>query len=847
MGFSPVIQNTQSGSEQARPILPTDSAIASGAIQSGHLADGTVVSGSIASGQIGPNHLGSGAVLSGAIASGQVGQNHHSSGSVTSGAVASGQIGHFHISSGAITSGSIGMAGVPDGTKVFRDDFTWVTNAATVTSGTITTDKLASGLETIASGVMIQCMTTELISGCKAVNSFFASTSGYMNVRIAYPSAGLGRLPACGIVIDNVASGTLANVYIKGNIFPSGQLTNTAGTPVYIGLSGQLAQNPNNTISGNQVLGYQTSHSGMFVECSPVTNVTNGWLSRNEGGLSPFLSGTVQRNDLSSGLIGSGHIGTNAVNSGNISLASVGTEFISSGAIQSGQLASGAIQSGSIQESSLLSGARSPQAGVVTAFNNFLTAEIISGDGARAVMLQTVSGTPTVFIAHADGLSGFMAADGVTIDNTLSGQAIRIYKEGVIRNIPSPIAISGKSQNLFVSFSGTFTPTPNPGPLGNIDQSMGKSIGGSGGNVDLLITPFATASGLRVQEAHNTYLEAFADEMISGGRFVYLTASTSGVSIAKAGDPTKMPAIGWVNENTLSGTIAKVVTAGQMELGGINEGQGLSVIVGMSGDANSLAGLSTMSGAIIQQIGVFNRQDTRLTMMMCNLPIESGLVMYHHLASGCITSGHLANFSVGGQAILGTNCHIMSGSISSQDLAGFAVVSGKIQTNAVNSGNISSGVIGLNHLSSGLAVPVLAEWYICAETISGMKAVCFASGDGDSVVRAERQSGLRLPAIGVTISGAVSGTACVVVILGRITGGAASGAVASGFHGRPLYVGSGGHLVNASGFMGGTSSGAPTLSGSMVQRVGIAISGGIFVNCDVTITSGLQSGLLMFQ
>ena len=141
----------------------------------------------------------------------------------------------------------------------------------------------------------------------------------------------------------------------------------------------------------------------------------------------------------------------------------------------------------------------------------------------------------------------------------------------------------------------------------------------------------------------------------------------------------------------------------------------------------------------------------------------------------------------------------------------------------------------------------LFDSFVFQEQCSGFKAVCIASGG--RVVRAQRASGLRLPAIGVTSGLVNSGATGRVFYLGGVgrTGTLAQNSGLnngiSGFQGLPLYVGSGGNIVNLSGMLG-TSSGAAFLSGDMQQQIGIAISGGIFVMPSPRITrSGFQGNL----
>ena len=144
----------------------------------------------------------------------------------------------------------------------------------------------------------------------------------------------------------------------------------------------------------------------------------------------------------------------------------------------------------------------------------------------------------------------------------------------------------------------------------------------------------------------------------------------------------------------------------------------------------------------------------------------------------------------------------------------------------------------------------LFDYFRAGELISGgIRAVCIASGS--LLRRAECGSGLRLPAIGVVYSGILSGQTGTVYTFGNVrvpgltlaqSSGLNNGI--SGFQGRPLYVGSGGRIVNQSGFWVGGVQQPPFLSGNMQQQIGIAISGGIFVMPSPRINrSGFQGNL----
>lgn len=240
----------------------------------------------------------------------------------------------------------------------------------------------------------------------------------------------------------------------------------------------------------------------------------------------------------------------------------------------------------------------------------------------------------------------------------------------------------------------------------------------------------------------------------------------------------------------------------------------------------------------------------------------SGAVSSGHIASGQlgrfhIASGQLAGFELGSGAVVSGRIasgqigqgHYASGSVAGLIGGGFTVASGTFGPNdlgsgSVLSGHIASGQLGRYHFNSGTVIDFLA----CEQDISGVIAVAWGSG-ACFVVPAERKSGLRVPAIGVVAGNFASG-AIVPVVRQGIVHATASGAIASGFLGGHLYLGSGGLIINQSGYMEGSSSGhgaAPTdalsgYSGALVQSLGISVSGGIDIHLK-DLRSGLLSGL----
>lgn len=303
-----------------------------------------------------------------------------------------------------------------------------------------------------------------------------------------------------------------------------------------------------------------------------------------------------------------------------------------------------------------------------------------------------------------------------------------------------------------------------------------------------------------------------AAEMISGGRAVAFNQSGALVQ-AMASVSGRMPAVGVAASNYLSGAAVTLYRAGRLfsTLYNFSGWPDMPLYVGASGDVVA-SGAPTLSGNVQQIVGV----SINASGMMIQIgdPLEGV-----QAGSGDVGSG--AVFGA-----FGPDRTIASGTVGGNDMG----------SGAINSGHTASGSVAT--YARNLFFDILPA----QQTLSGTLAVALSSG-GSALVTAERQSGLRLPAIGITIENVVSGANCRFVRFGIIPV-AHSGGFASGFPGQWLYVGSGGLLVNQSGFMGGGSSGAPTLSGSLVQRVALAMSGQIMVSIGGEPTSGLLSGLL---
>jgi hypothetical protein len=334
--------------------------------------------------------------------------------------------------------------------------------------------------------------------------------------------------------------------------------------------------------------------------------------------------------------------------------------------------------------------------------------------------------------------------------------------------------------------------------------------------------------------------------------------------------------------HTVSGTIYGVNTGGSLASGGVQSGHVASgAVQGAAGSTRHIA--SGTLGHFDFGSGAVQSGD-----------IASGQVGYMHLpqAPAGTIFGRATNISAGqhddiaavaDSILLGnTNGAVVfatSGGVFADHLMSGSVISGKIASGNVGRMHLASGAVNSGHinttgtpdgtkflrddlvwaaptasLGSGTDVEYNRQgfWATTVELISGAKAVSWASGGSPRIQRANVLSGWRSPAIGVTMSGTVSGGSCFVVTQGPVTY-AASGAIVSGDHGAQLFAGSGGLIIPASGnYHGGASSGggarSTVVSGRVVMGLGQAISGGIHVAVTPAVfsLSGLPIGRIGF-
>lgn len=183
------------------------------------------------------------------------------------------------------------------------------------------------------------------------------------------------------------------------------------------------------------------------------------------------------------------------------------------------------------------------------------------------------------------------------------------------------------------------------------------------------------------------------------------------------------------------------------------------------------------------------------------------------LLSGAVTSGNIA-----------------SGTIGQFPLASGAVQSGQLGQGAIGPGVIASGTISNTSYASGGSPSLFFDTsFVAGEAFSGVSPVCLSSGG--VLLTAYSTSGFRTPAIGIVFDNVASGNTATVVTMGKSTVTSGLDIKWSGHVGESVYVGSGGRIV---------LSGDNSLTGAVLtQRVGVALSGGLFVRISPDVFTAL--------
>lgn len=272
------------------------------------------------------------------------------------------------------------------------------------------------------------------------------------------------------------------------------------------------------------------------------------------------------------------------------------------------------------------------------------------------------------------------------------------------------------------------------------------------------------ASGTIIDFARALIDGSFLSAEILSGPGMAVALTTSGaLQLAMAGNPNRMPAVGVITSNYLSGVNVIAYRNG--------------VTYGPTWNFSGWPNETTFVG-------------------------ESGTL----IASGTPLSGSV-------QQIVGTT-------INASGI--FLTMGDPLTQVTVLSGDLGSGQVGTTHFASGTAAYALGDLIQTAETISGGRAVCF-NGSGFLIQAMASVSG-RMPAVGILASNYLSGIQAFaqrdgMVLSTLLSTDNLSGGI-SGLLNQLIYVGRSGNLT---GYFSGRLA-TPEQSGDWAQCVGVGVS-----------------------
>jgi len=827
-------------------------------VNSGVFGDNAVTSGNISSGQVSTFHLSDQSVSSGVIVSGVVSRFKLSNEAIYSGAIASGQIPIFSLSSGLLISSSFGNESVGSG-----EILSGRINSPHIASGEINSFNMVSGIvnasNRLNSGSVFNLQPSSIISGL--IGRETIGTNDFINGAILSGNIASGSINNTSIGSQEIGSGNIAS----GQIFRF----HTSSGFINSGHFGDAALS-----SGNFNIGCVNEYnlvSGFWV--TPISQYVSG-------AISPYFfnNGSITFNAFRTmSYVGAGYFIGNQTGTNYIILFS--TEVISSlnSANSLSRFAAAGIGGGNyngyIAGGEYLSNVtRLAEKLIYSAGTCYLVASAnlsqprekltgITGDGTKGYFLGGCGYPSSPDYAIADKLT-------CSIDTTVAQTTANLSQERRELASVSDMSTKGYAAGGFDVFTEvvtadklTFsTDTTVAQTTANLSQARANLAGCSGEGTkgyfaggdsgDIVATADKITYSTDTTAAQTTANLISPDQgmrgVSNGTTNGYLAYGISGVGnkITYATDTTTAyTSANLTNQNsmaTIDGyTLSPNDNFNQIVISGKLTTTAANKVNSANFADNSVLSGNINSNSIFSVIGGYTPFSIR---SVRSGAIPTGEIGPSHFARETLRSG---NFS--------------SGLLRLVDLLGDQIQSGNIGNRQINSGHFSSNfIVTSSMVASGSVDPSvdfaqtaelntnfpLFDSFIFQEQCSGIKAVCISSGG--RVVRAQRASGLRLPAIGVTSGTVNSGNNGKVFYLGGVgrtgTFAANSGLLngISGFQGLPLYVGSGGNIVNLSG-MRGVSSGPAFLSGNMQQQIGIAISGGLFVMPSPRIT---RSGFL---
>lgn len=467
-----------------------------------------------------------------------------------------------------------------------------------------------------------------------------------------------GSIASGAVTSGSLASGSVGRFELASGAVNSGHI----GSGSLQGFFGATRHVASGTI-GSFDLG-----SGAVVAGSVGSGaIVSGNIASGQVGGFALASGAVASGGIASGTVQGFFGATRHVASGTVGSFDLGSGAITAGSVGSGAVVSGNIASGQIADFHFASGAMIDSATWLIE-DKFISAEAISGG--RAVAFNQ-SGAIQIAMA---AVSGRMPAVGVSVGNITSGQTVTFFTRGKVFN--TILNFSGwMNQPVYVGASGDLVASGAPILSGNIQQIIGVSFAQSGlytqvgdplegvlvqsgdigsgavlgqagsGNFNIAsgtIITYDCGSGLTAARSQlvvpfysGTSWNLLTGEVVSGCRAV--SVSQSGfLQVAMASISGRMPAIGIVIDNVLSGLQANVYSHGDVQLtSGLADYSGYlgkpvwigrsGQIVTVSGSFNS-GGLNLASGGdFIQRAGVIINSG-RFLIDICHTMLQNQLV-----------------------------------------------------------------------------------------------------------------------------------------------------------------------------------------------------------------------------